>query len=434
MALLLVVLALFIASTFASFDISFEISPSAANCSITCSTGTFCCEDTCCNSGIESCCPDKQHGSICCMAESTYCCAPVGDYASHCCPRWNICCNGGRYGCCDPATGKPTEDNYAYALFVLQKDFAALKIDLSSGSYTQIPVTGYNDWSEITRVFTYDPVHNLFYLVQTNFLSNPQAPAHNITLYTIDPTTGSTVAKTIQGCTEPGQVDVPGFVYNPATNQIVMSTYSFENNMIGYKFYILDPETAVATFKSQYYSANDSYAGWFSVVTPDNNYVYRVGYQDVVNQMGSGLGETCISATTATTKFYIDIPVPPKHQFYLSLSLFGDYMLSLAPDELGNLNLVQWNIQGQASIIANYSDAHNTPFFGPIVEFINPNQSTYAALIVQNKIISDADRWTIVLNSLQSSKGGITATPREIPLSPILLAKLESASAFGIPN
>ena len=21
----------------------------------------------------------------------------VGEYASHCCPRWNICCNGGRY-------------------------------------------------------------------------------------------------------------------------------------------------------------------------------------------------------------------------------------------------------------------------------------------------------------------------------------------------
>ena len=35
------------------------------------------------------------------------------------------------------------------------------------------------------------------------------------------------------------------------------------------------------------------YVGWFSVVTPDNNYVYRLGYQDVVNQMGSGLGETC---------------------------------------------------------------------------------------------------------------------------------------------
>lgn len=95
----------------------------------------------------------------------------AGEYASHCCPRWTVCCTGGgryhyfsyfsiwvswfayvqinhhwqvcKYGCCDPATQKPMDSNYGYALFVLEKYFGALKIDLSTGAYTQVAVNGY---------------------------------------------------------------------------------------------------------------------------------------------------------------------------------------------------------------------------------------------------------------------------------------------------
>lgn len=33
---------------------------------------------------------------------------------------------------------KPMEDNYAYSLFVLEKDFAAVQIDMSTGKQTTV--------------------------------------------------------------------------------------------------------------------------------------------------------------------------------------------------------------------------------------------------------------------------------------------------------
>jgi hypothetical protein len=82
-------------------------------------------------------------------------------------------------------------------------------------------------------------------------------------------------------------------------------------------------------------------------------------------------------------------------------------------------------ILGTTKILAKLPNAHNTPFFGPIIEWINTNQTHYGALVVQNNPISDLDRWVLALIDLQ------TQQYKEIELSPIILAKVTSASALG---
>jgi hypothetical protein len=44
-----------------------------------CCSGSKCCGkgDMCCDGFSESCCPDPINGSICCLAETTFCCPRV---------------------------------------------------------------------------------------------------------------------------------------------------------------------------------------------------------------------------------------------------------------------------------------------------------------------------------------------------------------------
>jgi len=338
-----------------------------------------------------------------------------------------VCCVTGRFGCCDPAAEKPEAGNFAYTLFVLETKFAAIKVDLSTGTHTDVSVPGYNDWSEITRIFTYDAAQNLFYLLQTDFIDNPEAPQHKIILYTINPVSGSTTNQTVQGCEEEGEIDVPGFAYNYKTKQIVMSTQYFENNQIGYKFYTLNPQTAVATQISSFINSTDSYVGWFDTVAPNGTTVYRLGYKDVYNQVGPGLGITDISTAQATHQWRTDVPIPSPLQFYQSFTLSGDKIISLAPDASGNLHLVQWQVGGSAAVLAKFGNAHKAPVFGPIVEFGNSNQTQYTAVLVQNNLIPALDKWALVVVDLPSGNS------KELSLSPTIYAGLSSVSGLGVP-
>jgi hypothetical protein len=83
----------------------------------------------------------------------------------------------------------------AYGLYIDETGgFSTLTIDMTSGDHSGVAVSGFNNWDELTRVFTFDSKRMVFYLPQANF-TNP-APNHVITLYTVDAVKGTlTVAE-----------------------------------------------------------------------------------------------------------------------------------------------------------------------------------------------------------------------------------------------
>ncbi len=61
-------------------------------------------------------------------------------------------------------------------------------------------------------------------------------------------------------------------------------------------------------------------------------------------------------------------------------------------------------MNGNATIFATFDDAYNTPWFGPLVEYVNIGQTTYGALVVyESDIDSNLDRWALVLVDLSST-------------------------------
>lgn len=199
-----------------------------------CSTNSTCCSDTCCNSPSETCCPDPINGGVCCMTETTFCCkpSPAFDHPSRCCPRWYVCCDYGRYGCCNPQSGAPLgeEDTWrrgydrhphsqaaaaadrifpprhhqpgrgagrrghddarervrhtvfpassssqkGFGLFleptwIGPMVFQASTINLTSGSRAEVHVSGFHTEQETTRTFMYDRTRQQFLLLQANF-------------------------------------------------------------------------------------------------------------------------------------------------------------------------------------------------------------------------------------------------------------------------
>lgn len=65
----------------------------------------------------------------------------------------------------------------------------------------------------------------------------------------------------------------------------------------------------------------------------------------------------------------------------------------------------QWNYQtGNATVLNQLYDAYNTPYFGPLIEYINVQQTIYTTLVVYNTVISkDLSRWAITVTDLTST-------------------------------
>jgi hypothetical protein len=94
----------------------------------------------CCDND-ESCCSDPVNGVICCETQQTFCCPPMpnSNLPSRCCPRWQVCCDGGRYGCCDPGTAKAASPGLYGMLFSALEagnGLVSMVIDAGTGSYT----------------------------------------------------------------------------------------------------------------------------------------------------------------------------------------------------------------------------------------------------------------------------------------------------------
>jgi len=398
-----------------------------------CPNSSLCCDDECCDSATETCCPDPQHGAICCIEETTFCCPPDDMFPSRCCPRWMICCQGGRYGCCDPdEVKKEKATTKAWALFEIptwsdDTPLYSLNLDFTTGYKTQTEVNGFNDWGEMTRLFTFDERRSLFYLPQANFTNNK----HDITIFIIDPTTGKTTSKPING-----PVDlVTGFTYHYGVDKIIFATYLYQSNKkVGYNFYSTDPVTFDTKLISTYMNQNgdDSYVGWFHELSSDGTKVYRVGFRDVVRQIDFGLSTTDISKSVATMSWFTNISIPDNFGFYVSLNLYKDRFLSLAPSTAvwteDELSLIEWGFDGTSKIILDLGDAHETPFFGPIAEAMSVDETTYVAVYVSNSMIDQhLDRWAVASVDLTTGKYTINN------ISPWMMAETDSISGLGIP-
>jgi hypothetical protein len=131
-----------------------------------------------------------------------------------------------------------------------------------------------------------------------------------------------------------------------------------------------------------------------------------------------------ISGSVAKTQWISDVSVPESLSFYISLNVYGDDFISLAPDWEGDLSVVlvcfnkstasvcrykrtcfQWNLNGTSKVLAELDDAYTTPYFGPIIEYITPDQSAYLALCVYDSDIdSDLDRWAVAKVDLPSMR------------------------------
>jgi len=431
-----------------------------------CSNGAFCCantatccSDTCCDNASELCCPDPVNGGVCCESEQTFCCPPQPqfDHPSRCCPRWYVCCDQGRYGCCDPDTGRPMEEAHeAYGMFleptwIGPMVFKAATINLTDFNRTEVQIEGFHTGGESTRMFMFSRSKALFYLLQANF-TGPQHsgdPDRAIHLFTINPRTGRATKTAVAGAMD----EVTGYHYSNEREVIVMATWWYDGaTKIGYKFYHVDPTTAVATQVSSIRnpSATDTYAGWFHEVSADGLTLYRLGYQNVVTSDNFGVGVTNISTANATTRF-VSVTNPPWSNNYVSINKLGGNtattllgklstdanptFVSLAASanasNYGDLSLYEWQLDasGAARLVASFPDAHTTPQFGPIAEALNAAKSIYTAVVVADDPISDNDDvWTVVGVNLA------TGQSLQKMLKPVMLAETVSVSGFGIPE
>jgi hypothetical protein len=415
-----------------------------------CPSNSTCCGETCCAIPSESCCQDKVHGDICCEVQNTFCCPPSTLFPSRCCPRWTVCCDttiGGRYGCCDITDTQQTVDSERTerlqdpprafgtaqstgakgsmlflkgSLTTSTTELAGLTVDLASGDYTQVHVSGYDDWQEITRIFTYDPNRNVFYLPQTNYLEQPPYP---IVLYTLDATSGSGTSLAVTGA----EGAVASYKYEPSLDVLYMST----NSAGGYTYYTVNVQTGAAQAYSSVANTTDyQYGGWFNDISADGKTAYRVGVEDPVTQNNPGVGVIDLSTAEGSVNWIssYDIPIPSGFTWYFSLSCYGDSFLSLAQDSDNELSLVLWNLNGTANVLSTLGgDAHTTPKFGPLAQYVNQEQTQIAVAFVYNGFTSILDRWVLTLVDLPS---GATT---ELYLSPRIVAEISSVSGVGIP-
>lgn len=304
-----------------------------------------------------------------------------------------------------------------------------MTIDLAEATKTQRTINNFDDYGEMVRVFTFDPKKSLFYLLRANFTQPGFNGTEPITLTTINPITAAdpttVLVKGAAGL-------VTGFHFNSKLNVIQFATYNWvDNKKVGYNFYNLDTTTGIAkTVSTVAFGAKDNWEGWFHEISDSGKHLYRLGYKDVINSLDWGLGITDISVSPAKS-IWIDNITLPSGLSYLSINAFGDDFISMAEDYTGALSVVRWNYKkGNHLVLAGLSDGYDTRFFGPITEQIDYQNSKYYALVVHDGIIPvQTDRWALAMVDLKSPANYWTS-----PISPWMVAGVDSVAGFGIPQ
>ena len=241
-------------------------------------------------------------------------------------------CQTGSVGCCDPARpwqrvltapaaggaraaaappleraspaspGGAAAGTAVYALFTsgTSSDLNCLTIDAGTGAIVKLlpvrgPAASYfaKFYGEQTRVFPFDSARAQFYFLDIE--QQNSSPASAITLYGINPRTGMSTASTVKGATG----FVMSFVYHAESGKMFMATGS--RSSTSFAFFTVNLETAEATKvgtvpRGSSESASAAfYAPYMSEVSADGASVLRLGYQEVTQAKGPGLGTTSIA-------------------------------------------------------------------------------------------------------------------------------------------
>lgn len=434
-----------------------------------CETAQPCCgTDGCCDSD-ELACTDPLNGCVCCETEFTFCCAPSAALGlpSRCCPRFNVCCDDlSRFGCCSPGVGEalplpaafvdarggvrpraarslPIDDKKkkngaltAYALLFSAwqagNGFLGLTIDVATGAYTSVPAPGFPTGGETPRLFTWDGDRKLFHCALTNW-SNliPPQQKRPVVLWTVDPRSGATTHTPLKGVF--GQST--GFAYVPATKALLLGTADIDANQTRvntYRFWSVDLATSVATplATAPFAAGQDNYAGWFHTAALNGTHTvaFRLGNIDPTIT-SSAFGVTLTQTDSGAQDFQRAVP-PGGFGRYQSITPVGlnDFVSlgsSTQGDPTADLDVVRWSVGSAPKTLATLGNAHRTPIFGPIAETLNG--TTYAALVVQDSIVSNKlDTWALAVTDINSGASSV------FTLSPFTDAQTDSVAGIGL--
>eukprot|EP00049_Salpingoeca_infusionum_P018779 m.358738 g.358738 ORF g.358738 m.358738 type:complete len:465 (+) comp18265_c0_seq1:328-1722(+) len=406
-----------------------------------CPQGGLCCNGTCCSPN-ESCC-----NGTCCIEQTTFCCPKLNLHPARCCPRWTVCCPGGQDGCCTPMEAamyaKGMQDvltpdleaksngSVIYALFNEVQTIKAVKIDVATGTIlANVKVDGFNNWGEMTRIFSYDEKRNVFYYVEANFTmpappSNPKRPVY---LYVVDPVTGATKKRTLGGV-----YNFPsGFQYVPEQDTIYIATNTYDGAEVnGSAFYKVDPETYDATLFSRSKATGDGeYAGWFHSILPNGTAALRLGFQNVVEESVPGVGVTDLTSDAATTT-WVSLQASSGHDFYSTLFCQADgSFLSLATQTSSpnNFDLLSFGLDGSSKTLGTLGNAHPVPVFGYVASTGSRSQGILVTATVEAHFPAiTSDRWVFDLYDMAS---GTISTLETVPALP---AEEVALSGLGLP-
>jgi hypothetical protein len=243
------------------------------------------------------------------------------------------------------------------------------------------------------------------------------------------------------------------------TGDIVMATEAWEGNqssVTGFKFYSVDPTTAVAKLigSSQRAASGEAdpsfYAGFYRSCDPAGSECYRLGFERVTSQSNPGIGITTLG-DMATTVWNSKPQPPAEHDYFMSLHRYAGSIatgatefLSLAPStktKQRGLDLIKctlpdgkWrsNSAANASVIADFGDAHPPRGIGGgdlgyiiyIADYVL--QDRYIALVVDYGLRPVQDRWSIAVVDVAESKSAV------LPLLPRDFAGTWAVEGLGL--
>lgn len=177
----------------------------------------------------------------------------------------------------------------------------AYQVDLNTGD-TSEHITDFKTGSEITRPFIFSPQLNAFFLPRADFLSE----VHNVSLWSINPTTGDVKNTQLSGSHPTGLVT--GFCAWSATGNAYITFATYNSDKTGYIFYRTNETGATVVIGTRSFQGEDDYTGWFKRCTPDGTHVFRLGFQNPVTEYNFGLGITELTSSSLPSNFYALTP------------------------------------------------------------------------------------------------------------------------------
>jgi len=418
--------------------------------------------DSPCGQGSSECDDSPGEFGECCIDQSTYCIAPRGTFVtSTCCPRWTVGCTAGSVGCCDPARpwqliaaqktrasnatrsaapdapllakAEPTTVGFAIFTESLKSALSAATIDLSTGEVTsRTDVTGpASDWyalyfGESTRILPWDAEAARFVFADADLATG------QLTVYTIDPRTGESTGTAVQGCS-----GMPvGMAWDADLRALVLTTQSETEAA----FHALDAQTGEAKALGRVERGSDEdseafYAGYISHSHAGTT--FRSGHQRVTLADGEGVGITELPGTSDVAKSsWKGAAKADAHGLPISMQRHpAGGFLSLAPRDSGKLDVVSWDVNGTAQIVAELGNANMPASEGLTLGYVTDApvmDDTYAAMTVNLAGGHGlGDKWTVSTVSLG------TGAVQEFALNPqpsIFGAEAVSVTGFGLPK